>query len=247
MPPASFSRRRAADLRRGGPATRCSSRAWRSPTSTGPSRRSSGGAYVNDFTRFGRPMEGVHPGRVRGSARPRTSAASTSGTPPATWCPAAPTLVTLKNIAGPEYTRALQPLPRRRGHRAASPPGYSSGRRCARFEEVAHPDLPPEMGYAWTNALLPAKKASEGGAPVVFGLALVMVFLILAAPVRELVASLQPCCSARRIASARRPGRRCWSRNFELRRLTGRSACVMLIGLAAKNAILDRRVREVLE
>jgi HAE1 family hydrophobic/amphiphilic exporter-1 len=89
------------------------------------------------------------------------------------------TLVTTRRIAGPEYTnrfnlfRAAQIL----GNAA---PGYSSGQAMDALEAVAKETLPPEMGYDWADLSYQEKKAS-GGALTSFALSLVFVFLILAA------------------------------------------------------------------
>ena len=89
------------------------------------------------------------------------------------------TLVTLKNISGPEYTVRFNLF--RSAEVLGTPrPGRQLRPGLKAFEEVAAQTLPPEMGYAWTN-LSYQEKASEGGTLVVFGLALVFVFLVLAA------------------------------------------------------------------
>jgi HAE1 family hydrophobic/amphiphilic exporter-1 len=88
-------------------------------------------------------------------------------------------LVTTRNISGPEYTnrfnlyRAVQIL-------GAAAPGYSSGQAMAALEQVAHEVLPREIGYDWADLSYQEKQAS-GGAIKSFALSLVFVFLILAA------------------------------------------------------------------
>jgi multidrug efflux pump len=88
-------------------------------------------------------------------------------------------LVTTRNISGPEYTnrfnlyRAAQVL-------GAAAPGYSSGQAMAALEEVARETLPREIGYDWADLSYQEKQAS-GGAIKSFALSLIFVFLILAA------------------------------------------------------------------
>jgi HAE1 family hydrophobic/amphiphilic exporter-1 len=88
-------------------------------------------------------------------------------------------LVTTKKILGPEYTtrfnvyRAAQVI----GSAAA---GYSSGQAMAALEEVAKQTLPKEISYDWADLSYQERKAS-GGTAGTFGLSLVFVFLILAA------------------------------------------------------------------
>jgi HAE1 family hydrophobic/amphiphilic exporter-1 len=88
-------------------------------------------------------------------------------------------LVTTKKIVGPEYTtrfnvfRAAQVI-------GSAAPGYSSGQAMAVLEEVAKQTLPTEIGYDWADLSYQERKAS-GGTAGTFGLSLVFVFLILAA------------------------------------------------------------------
>ncbi|HEY8410581.1 MAG TPA: efflux RND transporter permease subunit [Pyrinomonadaceae bacterium] len=88
-------------------------------------------------------------------------------------------LVTTKRITGPEYTnrfnvyRAAQVI-------GSAAPGYSSGQAMAALEEVARETLPPQIGYDWADLSYQERRAS-GTALSIFGLSLVLVFLILAA------------------------------------------------------------------
>ncbi len=88
-------------------------------------------------------------------------------------------LVTTRRVSGPEYTnrfnvyRAAQVI-------GAAAPGYSSGQAMDALEEVAAEVLPPEIGYDWADLSYQERKASGGGAAG-FALSLIFVFLILAA------------------------------------------------------------------
>ena len=62
----------------------------------------------------------------------------------------------------------------------APAPGFSSGQVIAVMEEVASEVLQPGFGYDWTTTAS-EEKAAGGAAMIVFGLAFVMVFLVLAA------------------------------------------------------------------
>ncbi|AFY88754.1 MULTISPECIES: efflux RND transporter permease subunit [Chroococcidiopsis] len=62
----------------------------------------------------------------------------------------------------------------------AAAPGYSTGQAIQAMEEVAQEVLQPGFGYAWTGTAF-QEKSSGGAAPIIFGLAFVMVFLVLAA------------------------------------------------------------------
>jgi NodT family efflux transporter outer membrane factor (OMF) lipoprotein len=88
-------------------------------------------------------------------------------------------VVTTKRITGPEYTnrfnvyRAAQVI-------GSAAPGYSSGQAMAALEEVARETLPQQMGYDWAD-LSYQERAASGTALSIFALSLVLVFLILAA------------------------------------------------------------------
>jgi hydrophobe/amphiphile efflux-1 (HAE1) family protein len=62
----------------------------------------------------------------------------------------------------------------------APAPGYSTGQAITAMEEAASSVLQPGFSYAWTGTAL-QEKSSGGAAPVIFGLAFIMVFLVLAA------------------------------------------------------------------
>ncbi|MBW4634389.1 MAG: efflux RND transporter permease subunit [Iphinoe sp. HA4291-MV1] len=62
----------------------------------------------------------------------------------------------------------------------APAPGYSTGQAIQAMEAIANEVLQPGFGFAWTGTAL-QEKSSGGAAPIIFGLAFVMVFLVLAA------------------------------------------------------------------
>ncbi|MEH1835399.1 MAG: efflux RND transporter permease subunit [Nostoc sp.] len=62
----------------------------------------------------------------------------------------------------------------------APAPGYSTGQAIAAMEEVAKQALQPGFEYEWTGTAF-QEKSSGGAAPIIFGLAFVIVFLVLAA------------------------------------------------------------------
>ncbi|MGK7944160.1 MAG: efflux RND transporter permease subunit [Microcystaceae cyanobacterium] len=134
---------------------------------------------------------------------------------------------------------------------AAPAPGYSSGQVIAAMEEVARETLQPGFGYEWTNTAF-EEKASGGAAPIVFGLAFVMVFLVLAAQYESyidptIILMTVPLAILGALGAIWirvnfvqtvpfNPGNGIWP--VLNNNMYAQVALVMLIGLAAKNAIL---------
>jgi HAE1 family hydrophobic/amphiphilic exporter-1 len=137
-----------------------------------------GGAYVNDFNRFGR----LYKVYVQAEPEYRSTAddiryffvrgASGKVIPLST-------LVSTSPTQGPEYTNRFN-LFRAAEISGAPAPGYSSDQALDALEEVANEYLPDDMDYSW-NAMSFQEKAAAGSGSQVFILALVFVFLILAA------------------------------------------------------------------
>ncbi len=137
-----------------------------------------GGAYVNDFNRFGR----LYKAYIQAEPQYRQSKnklnqfliKSREGRSiPLT------SLVTVNEISGPEFTNRFN-LYRSVSITGTPASGYSSSDALSALEEVAEEVLPPDMGLAWTDMSYQEKKASGSG-NVVFIFALIFVFLILAA------------------------------------------------------------------
>jgi hydrophobic/amphiphilic exporter-1 (mainly G- bacteria), HAE1 family len=191
-----------------------------------------GGAYVNQFNRFGRQWkvylqaepeyrisaDKINSFYVRNSKGEMTPLAS---------------MVTVKRVSGPEYTNRFN-LFRSIQINGSPAPGYSSGQAMAAMEQVAAEVLPAGMGYAWSDMSYQEKKA-EGGQAIIFGMSIFCVFLILAALYESWSLPFSVLLSVPVAVLGANAG-------LLLRKLDNnvfaQIGLVMLIGLTAKNAIL---------
>jgi len=113
-------------------------------------------------------------------------------------------------------------------------PGYSSGQAMAAMEEVAAQVLPSGMSYEWSDLSYQEKKAS-GGQAMVFGMSLLLVFLILAGMYESWSLPFSVLLSTPVAVLGAYGG--LLLRKFD-NNVYAQIGLVMLIGLTAKNAIL---------
>src|ERR1700739_2930048 len=191
-----------------------------------------GGAYVNQFNRFGRQW------KVYLQAEPeyRTSTDKVSSfyvrnskgemTPLAS-------LINIKRVSGPEYTNRFN-LFRSIQINGSPAPGFSSGQAMAAMEQVANEVLPAGFGYAWSDMSYQEKKA-EGGQAMVFGMSFLFVFLILAALYESWSLPFSVLFSVPVAILGANGG--LLLRKFD-NNVYAQIGLIMLIGLTAKNAIL---------
>jgi HAE1 family hydrophobic/amphiphilic exporter-1 len=144
-------------------------------------------------------------------------------------------LTSTKSISGPEFTMRYN-LYRSAQINGSSAPGYSSAQANQALEEVFAETMPPEMGFDYLGISFQEKKAEQGVPPIaIFGLSFLFVFLILAAlyeswslPFSVLLGT--PIAVFGAFVAL-------WSRHM-VNNVFAQIGLVMLIGLAAKNAIL---------
>ena len=191
-----------------------------------------GGAYINQFNRFGRQWRVF----LQAEADQRETPNDISGyyvrNGKGDMVPLS-AFVDTKRVYGPEFTnrfnlfRAAQVI----GNPA---PGYSSDQVMRALEQVANEALPREMGFEWADLSYQQQKAAGTGT-VTFLLSLVCVFLILAALYESwslpfsVLASLPIAVFGALVGLL--------LRKYELD-VYSQIGLVMLVGLSAKNAIL---------
>jgi hydrophobe/amphiphile efflux-1 (HAE1) family protein len=154
------------------------------------------------------------------------------------------TLVELQEFTGPQ-TITRYNLFRSINIQGAPAPGFSTGQAIQAIEEVAAEILPASLGYEWTGTALEEKSAG-GQSVVIFGLGLLMAFLVLAAQYESyvdpfIIILTVPLAVLGAIAAI-------WLRANILQAgsiwpiinndVYVQVGLVMLIGLASKNAIL---------
>ncbi len=193
-----------------------------------------GGTFVNYFNRFGRVWQVYVQAEGESRARPETVGQfyvrNAEGKP----VPLS-SLVTMRNAYGPEFSIRFNEY-RSAQINASLAPGFSTQQGMKALEEVFAQTMPREMGFDYSGMSFQEKVAAEGVSPtVVFGFSFLVVFLILAAqyeswtlPFGVLLGT--PIAVFGAMAAL-------WLRRFD-NDVFAQIGLVMLIGLAAKNAIL---------
>ena len=196
-----------------------------------------GGNYINDFNRFGR----VYKVFLQAEPEYRTSAKDLGlfyvRGPKGDMIPL-DTLTSTKPTAGPEFTNRFN-LYRAAEVTGIPAVGYSSAQAMKALEEVAAQVLPKEMGYQWSNVSFQEKRA-EGTAGIVFVFAMVMVFLILAAQYESWSLPLSVLLGTPFAAFGAFLGLFLgrFASEAYVNNIFAQIGLIMLVGLAAKNAIL---------
>ncbi len=191
-----------------------------------------GSTYVNDFNLFGRTFrvqaQAASPYRLQPEDVLRLRVRNSSGeTVPLG------SFTTLRSISGPYRVPRYNIYPAAELDGSAAP-GYSQGQAIALMEKLAAQTLPDGFAYEWTTLAFQQIRAGNT-ALFAFALGVVFVFLVLAAQYESLTLPLAvilivPMCLVASITGVLLRG--------QDNNILTQVGFIVLIGLAAKNAIL---------
>lgn len=189
------------------------------------------GLYVNDFVQFGKVYRVFVQAEPQFTSKPDDIGRFYVRNNRGDMVPLN-TLVKVSQMSGPNFvTRFNMYLS---AELMGSPaPGYSSAQATQAMEEVMA-GMPSNVGYEWSGLTLQEKK-SAGQAPLILGMAVVFVFLLLAAQYESWSLPFAVLLSVPSVVLGTMIG--LLFRNFEMN-VYAQVGLIMLIGLAAKNAIL---------
>ena len=191
-----------------------------------------GSAYVNDFNKFGRTWQVKVQADSSFRVKPEDIRQLEVRDAKGQMIPIG-TFIKVENTLGP------QTIPRYNLYPAASitgqaAPGFSSGQALKLMEQMTDAKLPPSMGYEWTGMSYQEKKVGSE-AIMVFAMAIILIFLVLAAQYESwsapaAVIMVVPLAVLGTVIAL-------VMRHFDNNVYT-QIGIVLLIGLASKNAIL---------
>jgi hydrophobe/amphiphile efflux-1 (HAE1) family protein len=189
------------------------------------------GLYVNDFVRFGRVFKVLLQAEPEYTNIPSKIGEFYVRNQEGKMVPLS-TLVNIQQISGPNFVSRYN-LYQAAEITGVPAPGYSSAQALNALEEVAK-RLPLNYSYEWSGLTYQEKK-SEGEAGIIFGMAIIFVFLLLAAQYESwtLPFAVLLCTPLVVLGTFLGVLVRGYDNNVYVQ-----IGLVMLIGLAAKNAIL---------
>ncbi|MCC7373870.1 MAG: multidrug efflux RND transporter permease subunit [Verrucomicrobiales bacterium] len=189
------------------------------------------GMYVNDFVRFGRVYKVFLQAEPEFTNRPEDIGQLYVRNQEGGMVPLS-TLVTVGKMSGPNFVSRFN-LYTSAEINGSPALGFSSSQALKAIEEVMR-EMPPDVGYEWSGLTLQEKKA-EGQLVAIFGMAVVFVFLLLAAQYESWSLPFSVLLATPTVVLGTLVG--LLVKNYDLN-VYAQIGLVMLIGLAAKNAIL---------
>ncbi len=206
-----------------------------------------GGYFVNYFNRFGREWQVYVESEVENRNKAENVGQFYVRNSNGDNVPLS-ALTKIEQRSGPEFTLRYNEY-RSAQINGSAAPGYSSAQAMKALEETFTQTMPAEMGYDYMGMSFQEKVAQQGvPASVIFGFSLLFVFLILAAlyerwslPFSVLLGTSGAVCGAFAMLWLRRAVLSAFYPAYMVQIETdaySQIGLVMLIGLAAKNAIL---------
>jgi multidrug efflux pump len=191
-----------------------------------------GSLYVNDFNRFGRTYQVTAQADAHFRLRPDDIRKLKTRNGAGDMVPLG-TLVDVRETTGPDKVIRYNMYPAA-DINGITKPGVSSGQAIALAQQLAAKELPPGMGYEWTELSLQEQMAGNT-ILFIFPLCVLLVFLTLAAQYESwslplAIILIVPLCLVSAIGGV-------WLMHQDNNIFT-QIGLIVLVGLASKNAIL---------